>query len=350
MHACGGGPDAPCGCVHGIAGEESERRYDCENCPVICRERRVPKPDGTGTWTYRDEVQAGLPLDRLRLVQRDLGPLPPFIPTRTHEMNVKVRPPFPWVGVDLKTLLSVRDDGSATPRKLTRNGPTEFRQALRVDPSTKVVAVLNGRDNLLEGLWGMDPETFSGILRDLGIDLVTGPTFSVYGDRPAAHNVVMMLRHHRSADDLAAGGLTVAPNLYWRTAADRRRWVSWLTREEDVSVVSRDFSRTGNRASFEPQFRGLLEIAKQVERPLHVLLVGVGVAKGPQALDRLARAGATGSFVTAKPVMAGTGGRLQALRTGRPPREERAPANVSRDEACLHNLQITDVYTRNFDG
>ena len=86
-------------------------------------------------------------------------------------------------------------------------------------------------------------------------EVQTGPTFSVYGEgphHPASHNVTMLLRHHRYCAEADGAGLTVIPNLYWRTRADRRLWSAWLRAHESVGWIARDFSRTKQWSDFRP--------------------------------------------------------------------------------------------------
>ena len=176
----------------------------------------------------------------------------------------------------------------------------------------------------------------------------TGATFSINSDpaeAPASHNVCMLLRHHQVMHELEATRLTAIPNLYWRDYRDRRRWAEWLSEQMDVSLISRDFSRT--KAATMPFLRelaGFIEIIRQSGRCFHVFLVGVGSRKAEIALRHLDRVGCTASVVTAFPVMeALICGRELRPRGAQRPEEFKNDA-ASRTEMALRNLEVMEQF------
>jgi hypothetical protein len=209
----------------------------------------------------------------------------------------------------------------------------------------ELLTVLNGRDDLLEGLWAMELEPLFARLKQAEVRAVTGPTFSITGEHqtPASHNVLMLLRHHRVVDAINQAGLIPIPNLYWRTAADRGRWVEWLQQHPSVRVISRDFSRTKNRSSFRYEFEGLLEIVRGAGSGLHVVLVGVGTGKAFEAFHRLGDVGSTATIVSAEPVM-------RAIKHGLGMRREKGSvptitvSQMTRFELAEANLMVMKEY------
>jgi hypothetical protein len=185
--------------------------------------------------------------------------------------------------------------------------PHEVRGRLRIRSYAKLIAILNGDDDLLEELWSMDRQVVFDTISRLGISAMTGPTFSVYGEgpqHPASHNITMLHRHHRYCGEGTAAGLTVLPNLYWRGESDRRRWVDWLSENPGVRWLARDFSRTKQWACFQPEFDGLVDIVQRVQHPLHILATGIGEAKAGRVAEALRSLGSACCFVTARPIVA----------------------------------------------
>jgi hypothetical protein len=175
-----------------------------------------------------------------------------------------------------------------------------------------------------------------------GIAAFTGPTFSVSAESaaiPAAQNVAMLLRHHRIVAELVQARLGAIPNLYWRTSRDLDRWKNWLRRENNVTTISRDFSRTKPRSdAFHRELSGLRSIVEGAARQLHVVLVGLGPGKARIAMEHLAAVGATCSVVSAAPIMAAIKrgrayqhgeGRVVKIGSTHQPREALALANLT---------------------
>lgn len=349
---CLGHETAPCRCIWVAA----DRRHGCERCHLVCRDRTTER-EGAHADTFAGHVGAGADLAGVRVFQpRAFGSLPPFVPLRTHELPLADHAAgFDWVGVDLKTLFSLRDDGTITLRDPFRSG-RGVRSFLGVSERAHLIAVLSGKDDLLEGFWGADRPRLLRHLADIGFVACTGPTFSVYeqvreadrllgGDRvaqdfrpvPAAHTAVMFRRHHRCLAEAVGVSLVPVPNLYDLTAHHRETWAGWLRASPNVHCVTRDFSRTPmDGDDYRRHLSGLIEILRGAGRPLHVLLVGVGLGKAEGTRALIQEAECTVSVVTGDPIVhAITGGKgLNAGGTGYEPRPE-----VSRSDLALSNLR-----------
>ena len=349
--ACLGHETAPCGCTW----VSDERRDRCERCELVCRARNTEK-EGAHADTFAGHMEAGLGLADVRVVQPGaFGSLPDFIPLNTRELTSGDRAErFNWVGVSLRDLLSLRADGTVTVREPFRSGQ-DVRSVLGVSDQANLLAVLNGEDNLLEGFWGSDRSRLFRQLVSVGFTACTGPTFSVYektkeADRlvgggqvvqdfrpvPAAHTAVMLRRHHRCVAEAARVSLVPIPNLYDLTAHHRQTWTEWLIANPRVHCVTRDFSQTPAESDdYKRHLSGLIEILQGVGRPLHVLLVGIGLSKREGAEMFVRQAGCTVSIVTGDPVLqAITGGKgLNANGTGYEPR-----LDVTRSDLAASNL------------
>lgn len=299
---CGGSDSAPCGCFR------TRDRFQCRECQYICRERGLKSSDPEER--FEAYLQPALTLEQLRIAQPSDFTLPAFIPTKTDHVRQPTPFDLDWAAVDAKALFTRHRHEPVQLRPFV-SSPTSTRRALNVLERTELLGVLNGRDGLLEGFWAMEREPFFQRMREAGIRAMTGPTFSITSEErtPASHNVAMLLRHHYLVETIHEAGFIAIPNLYWRTARDRRQWMEWLQQNSDVSVISRDFTRTKGVDAFRPEFDGLLEIVRGCGRRLHIVALGVGIRKAPHVVRQLADLGASVSIVSAEPVM-------QAIKRG----------------------------------
>ena len=290
---CGGAESAPCSCIH-----HGKRYRVCASCSIVCTQRSAKDSSGRDVDSFRSRLREGLPLAALRISQPTFD-LPPLILSRSECLPRDFNLPDGWVGVHLRTVLSL-----VRAKSTWQDAAAEIRSRLRVNPSCRLVGVLSGDDDLLEALWGVEPRRFFGRMREADIEILTGPTYSIYGENPASHNVVMLLRHHRFCADAFAAGFSVIPNLYYNSRGDRAKWAAWLRENPDVHSVARDFSRTKHPTSFWPEINGLIEILRTTNRPLRVLLTGVGEQKMSEARSALWRVGASASFVSPRAIVA----------------------------------------------
>ncbi|HEX6749279.1 MAG TPA: hypothetical protein VF092_18420 [Longimicrobium sp.] len=217
---------------------------------------------------------------------------------------------------------------------------------MRIADGTRILAVLNGRDGLLEGFWGMQRRAFFARLVLGGFSAVTGPTFSITSEerKPGSHNVCMLLRHHRVIEEIASTELAAIPNIYWRSTDDAGRWTEWLEANPNVRVVSRDFSRTKDKRAFGSEMAGLLAILNSVSRPFHVVLVGVGPRKARDAMVEVGATGHTCSVVTAYPVLVAIKQGREIVRRGKTGFEAVYSPERSRLDLAVRNIQTMEQY------
>ena len=315
---CGGSPYAPCGCV--FAG--SDRQGLCHECHVSCRERSGPTGNESAAF-YRD----GLSLGELSLVGKAVS-MPPFVPLRTSELSHTISAAF--VAAGFRDLFR-RTDGESIRVSPHLDSAASLRRRLRVRENARVLVVLNGHDDKLESFWGSDRPALYETLRRASVSLVTGPTFSISGESgalPPYHNATMDRRQNRVLQELNDAGMTAVPNIYWRNDAARRNWADHI-RSSSVSIISRDFSRTKAVTAFDEHINGLAHLVESVGRPLHVIVLGVGIRKATYAMSQLRKAGATSSFVASEPIM-------QAIKRG---------AALEHNERRLTAVRRIDVST-----
>ena len=294
---CPGDVSSPCGCVW-----VGSKRYDCTDCHILCRDRRSPST------LVRDEdftvrLAEGRWFDDVT-IDHSYAPLdlPVLVPLRVRDLGLDAVPCLTAIGFDLEDLVTRPNAAGAVMAKRSRTR-VSLRERVGASSETTIIAVLNGDDDRLEGLWGMDRARFFDGLRAQGVGALTGPTFSVYDDEPASHRTLMMMRQFKVLEEAQAAGIVAVPNLYWRGPYDVRAWADWIRGNPGVQFVSRDFSRTKQDPAFHAQFSVLLDLLRLVDRPLHIIVVGVGAGRGAYVLSRLGQLGCGGTIATASPVI-----------------------------------------------
>lgn len=336
LQECGGSTTAPCGCIR-----DGDPCYDCQGTNTLCRAR----DDGA----YLDSLQEGKSLNDVSLDQRPMS-FPLFIPTRTRELGSNVRMNLRWAGVSLKNLLREKKTLPGEVHPLLASDH-DIREEVCVDRHCQLLAVLNGQDYQLEGLWAMERRGLYERLTAHEFAAVTGPTFSIASEfhpesrTPASHNVLMLKRHHRVLSEIPAlTPATAIPNLYWRDGRERREWSEWLNENSAVHTVTRDFSLMRVKHNFPRELAGLVEIVRRVDRPLHVLLLGVGPGNAKRAITRLAEQECTCSVITPYPIYTAVcSGCEMVARLDGPP-AKRQNMKLDRKTLALRNLEVMERY------
>lgn len=350
-HACGGSPTAaPCGCIY----TDRENRYDCENCDIVCRSRRyqgeLAPPEGAEGQGFKGRIKKGQVLEFLALEQPSaVSELPPLIPYDTSKLRGADTEAIQWAAVSARQLFTnMKATRPARCSGFLHGSPDEVRRYLGVPNDTRLIALLNGRDRVLEGFWGMNRWGFYEALEHAGFWGVTGPTFSVNEEsqrHPASHNVHMLQRHHRVIEETNCTSLVAVPNVYWRGEYDRSRLVEWLCSRTAVTTISMDVSRTSSWAGFYPPFRSLLDLVDQVNRQLHVVMVGVGRVKAGEVVKILSHHDATASVMTSDPVNDGSRGWEWEYRGPEPiPRTKNL--DVPKPALSMHNITVMQRHLR----
>lgn len=338
---CGGASTAPCTCIW-----SGEKRHRCETCNVVCRQRYSAASSGVDD-TFSAHVVSGLSLNDLQIEQRLEVDFPLLIPVQTNNLPSHVTIHSDWIGIDLRYVVTQHEKAPIYPRTHLTSAESA-REFARGQEGCNLLAILNGTDRLLESFWNSDRVAICKALKVGGFMAATGPTFSVYKRTnpedelesrliPETHSVTMLRRHHRAVQEIAETGIASIPNLYWRDERDRACWSDWLKANPSVKTVSRDLSGTKRGVEYRRQLRHLADLISTVERPLHVLLQGIGRAKGADALAKLAAAGATCSLCTSDPVLKALKGKAFSYR------EEAPPVIEDRNSATTPTLALNNI-------
>lgn len=331
--ACEGSFSAPCGCVR----EPLEKRYECESCYIRCRERRSPG------FSIEQQLLEGIGLSELKVDQNIEHQFPLFIPLGTHAAASAL--PLAWAGVDARALFNEAKTRPVNLKTYLR-GDHSVKSDLKLADCTVPIAVLNGQDWLLEGFWGMRRDDLWQALKKHRFAAVTGPTFSITREGtgfPASHNVLMQRQHHKVIQEIQEHGLLAIPNIYWRDEDDIRRWQDWLGEQNNIQVVTRDFSLT-KLSGFQRELDEFISLLSGVGKPVHVLLAGVGPANGPTALRRLSQIGCTASILSSYPIHEAVvkGCELSISNSGTLFSEQNL--SISREQLIVKNIQVMERY------
>jgi hypothetical protein len=306
--ACGGNRcTAPCGCVWPM---ESEKRYKCNECYIICREREAPFQDEFPySSAFAKELGYGRTLDQVQLRQ-PRHVLPISIPSYTTNKYCPNNICSDYAAIDIRMLFNCRRTGKAVlkPKFKTED---ELRKYLHVTPTCKLIAVFNGEDWMLESIWAMPRIVVLQQLISLGFTLCTGPTFSVTklttGNTPVpySHHTAMHMRHNKVLSEINTVGLCGVPNLYWLDGDNREleRWTSWLKNNPDIYLVSKDFTSTKKWKSIESKLLELIYLLEKTDRIFHILIIGTGHRNAGKIVKKLTQIGHSVSIITSAPIM-----------------------------------------------
>ncbi len=305
---CHGSPSAPCKCLN----PHIQNQRKCSDCQYICRERIIEDEETGLVIDFASYVRDGLPLEKLEINQIDLGQPPFLISTNTNRLPVGSKVPLNYVGIDIKEIFHGRNGSSVLDRPIFETEKA-LRKYLRINDAPTIMAILNGKDDILENFWAMGKLNrlkLYKLFEKAGIKFATCPTFSIIDETlgfPASHNVCMLLRHNRVADEMQQAEFNVVPNIYWRNESDILKWIDWISHQDKLYYISRDFSRTKKGAPFKKQFSDFIKIIEEANKKLHVFIIGVGCVKAAAVTMNIENAGCTCSIVTPDPVMEGIG-------------------------------------------
>ena len=285
-------------------------------------------------------------LDQVSITQRQYN-FPRYIPiyASTQHGNAEVAD---WVAVDASILFNFPTPTTAVLKPVFNDADT-VRKHLHVTSDCKLIAVLNGKDWMLEQFWAAPRVAILQLLASIGFSACTAPTFSVTElttestPVPYSHHTAMLMRHHKVMAEISAAGLCSIPNLYW-IDNDRRemaRWAEWLRNNPEVYTVSRDFTSTKHWSAIEPKLMELTDMLKLVGRKFHVLIIGTGFSNAVTVMRALRQAGHEVTIVTAAPCHKGLHGSKYIIEeSGNRAAVSCDPSEYSLPELIDYNIKV----------
>ena len=258
----------PCGGIH-----KKQLDYyclgDCCGNPSIC-DNVCPRNFETYVVRYR-EVD-GFELNNIPRATPCLPPdLPSYIPLIFHRNRREELLDVSAVGLPLHKFYSRRD---GYLRYKTR---AEIEAAFRVKKNARIILVGCGRDRPIEAWWGLSSQrrVILKALADLGIELVTAPNYSLFTDVPRHDNMYNIKRIGIAWHEAVDSGMPCALHLNGRTEHDYERLAKFISQRAEATDVAFEFKTGGawrGRRAFH--HRQLAEVARQVRKPLRMVMIG----------------------------------------------------------------------------
>jgi hypothetical protein len=138
----------------------------------------------------------------------------------------------PWVALHAGRVLGV------TGRGLTPKHRRPIHEVYRLGSGTRVALEFYVEDRVLEGLWA-NRLCVIRELKQLGLDLVLSPNFSVWRDHSRFEQLVQQRRSFAFYHELIEAGLPAIPDVGWsRFEPDGRLWAEWINGQPDLRAIS----------------------------------------------------------------------------------------------------------------
>ena len=298
-------------------------------CDSVCRNK--PRD-----FAHRIREIGGFQLDNVPRAKRLPEPLLPSVAPVLFHGNIR-ETPFVASTVCLPLYRVI-----ARHRSEERYADAEaVATAFRFEAGTPLILTGTADDRPLERWWSLGPGRPDAIrrLRDLGIELVTTPNFSLFTDQPRWDDMHSMKRIAHTHEEFLREGMPAALHVNARTERDWDRWTEYIRSRSEVTHVAFEF-RTGAgwAGRIDWQASQLAGLAQGAGRPLHLVLR----AAGGDVLPRLVSAfGETTVLDTTSFMKAVHRQRAVETTTGRIKWETSLTVpNTPVDELLAHNWSV----------
>lgn len=247
-----------------------------DSCDLVCLNRPPAFVE------YMREIN-GFTLDNVpRAPVLPVPALPSYVPMIYHNSRREKPLEIEAAAVPLHELYN-RRDGSL--RYTTR---AVMAAAFGVCEDAKIIAIGSDQDKPIETWWGLSSKRVELIarLKEIGIDAVTSPNYSVFTDVPRYNDLANIKRILIAWQQIVVGGLPGGLHINGRTENDYERLTAFVERRPEANSISFEFGTGAGRLSRQGFHSDqLVRLAQTVSRPLHLTTVG-----GLLALRRLAPA------------------------------------------------------------
>ncbi|WP_313606518.1 DUF4417 domain-containing protein [Rhizobium sp.] len=162
----------------------------------------------------------------------------------------------------------------ATVRYPTREG---LCAAFKIDHSALIILSGVDHDEDIEPWWTLGRQRTSLIrkLRDLQIQVVTTPNFSLVLDKPRTDDLHAIKRIAIVWSEFEENGIACALHVNSRTLRDFDRWAEFVRERPEIQVISYEFITGGGRKDRrEFHIQGLRAIAQAADRPIDIVVRG----------------------------------------------------------------------------
>lgn len=159
-------------------------------------------------------------------------------------------------------------------KRTRRSTATTLREALAVDPATKILLLLNAKDDRLDEKVWHPRHRFVRSLEFWRPDAVAGPSYSLWDGDPWLEREYSILKSLRLFGLFQEHGIAAIPNVYWGDESQRARWALWLNDNPMVAIITMDLQALGQ--VLEPRFVAELRAFRStLAKPPSLLVSGV---------------------------------------------------------------------------
>jgi hypothetical protein len=162
----------------------------------------------------------------------------------------------------------------------------QIREALRLSETQKLALLLFGDDQFIERLWN-EARTLFPMLLECGFDLLVGPSYSTYLDRPRPEFLYAVKRSLLMFQAFQELGLPAILRIAWMIEYDALRIAHWVNSQTAVTTVALDWTGSRSHAEWARQIRGLKSFDSATGQRLTYVINGPSTPTRVQALLEL---------------------------------------------------------------
>lgn len=296
------------------------------DCKRIC-------PYNNPDFMRRQEEVGGLKrFDDLKPLTQRSAKLPQYVPVIDHKNNRYGSLDYPAIALSVYRVVRLKGKRYQT---LT-DDPKELRAAFGITEDAQVILRGTARDPLLERYWQYgDRDDAAGQLAALGVSLIIAPNFSHVLNVPRSEHLYNRRRQLLCIESMADSGLNVAPHLSAVTPGDWDFWRGYLSDNETVLYVAKEF-QTGNKNRIQGRLsiESLADLQQDIGRKLHPIVIG-----GAQFVEFVAARFETFTLIDSVPFAKTTRRRLFDPSAGKSPwRETWSLIGQGIDHILAHNV------------
>ncbi len=219
-------------------------------------------------------------------------------------------------------------------------------EAFKIDPSADLILSGVDHDERIEPWWTLQDRRMEVLrqLRNLDIQLVTAPNFSLVLDKPRTDDLHAMKRIAIVWSEFEGNGIACALHVNSRTLKDFERWADFVRARREIGIISYEFiTGSGKKARRQFHIDGLCKIAQTADRPLDIVVRG-----DPDVIAHLQRDFRKVIYIDTMAYMK-TIKRQRAVRSGNSKlgwvsSQTKIPSEV--DDMLQHNLSERNLFLR----
>lgn len=152
----------------------------------------------------------------------------------------------------------------------------ELADALGISRTARVIVTGTAKDAPLERWWELlTRHDIIVALRELQVDLVTSPNYSLFNDVPRPDNLYNLKRIGLATAEFLKMGVPCALHVNARTDRDYERWAEFIADRNEINAIAFEFA-TGARNPQRMRWHTerLCELAERATRPLQLVIRG----------------------------------------------------------------------------